>query len=97
MTAGARPRAVIVVDLNAQNGVCSNCNQTALLVPAHICGAEIIGVAINVEYVAQPSFQQGITVNSKLPRGMAFVGAGRVVSTTDGYRFERTHNPGDMH
>lgn len=96
MSPGARPRAVIVVDLQAQNGLCSNCNQPAALVTSHICGAEIIGVAINIEYAIDPTFQQGVNVNSKLPRGMAFVGAGRVIAVEDGFRFERTKNPGDL-
>ncbi len=94
MSNPARPRAVLVVDLNARRGVCSNCNESAAMAFAHAaCGAEIVGVAINIEYAAMPSFEQGVAVNSKLPGGMPFLGAGRVLRTDNGYRFERTQRP----
>jgi len=90
-------QVIILVDANGRRGVCSNCNQPAPeIVSPHSCGAEIDGVAINIEFVAEPSFRQGTNVNSGLPRGMAFVGAGRVLRIDNGYRFERTHNPGDL-
>ncbi|HKX23674.1 MAG TPA: hypothetical protein VJM46_00405 [Candidatus Saccharimonadales bacterium] len=96
MSAGSRPTAIIVVDLNAQRGVCSNCNQPARVDNAHSCGAQVTGVAINTEYAVDPSLAQAIAVNDRLPAGMAFVGVGRVLRTDNGYRFERTKNPGDL-
>jgi hypothetical protein len=82
------------VDLNARNGKCSNCNQPAAIGHSHAaCGADITGVAINTEYAMRPSFEQGVAVNAKLPSGIAFLGAGRVVPTTHGYTFERALRP----
>jgi hypothetical protein len=88
--------AVVVVDLQGRHGVCSNCNRPAEIDTTHACGAKVDRVAINVEYAIDPTLGQTRAISDKCPSGVEFVGVGRVVSTSGGYRFELTKSPGDL-
>ena len=88
---------VILVDAAGKNGVCSNCNKPAEIDTAHSCGARVTGLAINAEYAPDPSFRLAARISDMRVAGLEFVGVGRVVTTDNGYRFELTRQPGDLH
>jgi hypothetical protein len=92
----AQALAVVVVDLHGRNGVCSHCNQPAEIDTAHACGARVDRVAINTESAVDPTLGQAKGVSDRCPPGIEFVGVGRVVPTSAGYRFELTKSPGDL-
>lgn len=92
----AQTLAVVVVDLRGQRGICSHCNQSAEIDTAHACGAQVDRVAINTEYAIDPTLGQAKAVSDRCPRGIEFVGVGRVVPTSTGYTFELTKSPGDL-
>lgn len=71
----ARQTAVILVNLHAQAGRCSNCGERAYVARTHECGARVIGVAINAHIAARPSRAQADRVID-LCSSIRFLGVG---------------------
>lgn len=90
------PVATVVVDIAGNYGICSNCNQPAVIATAHSCGARVTALAINAEYAPDPTLAMARRVSDMKPAGVEFVGVGRVIESGDGWRFERTKTPGDL-
>lgn len=88
--------AIVVVDLNGQNGTCSNCGTPAAIDTAHSCGARVVGVAIDLSYAMDPTLGQAKRISDLCPPGVEFVGVGRVVEAATGYCYEQSKRPGDL-
>lgn len=97
MSGSKTPKTCIIVDVNGERGQCCHCGESADISKRHSCGAEVLGVAINILLAPKPSFEEGVHVNTLLRgKDIPFVGAGHIVQEGNRTRFKRTMKPGDM-